>query len=896
MHLLRIEAVRYGELAGVALGDLGPGLNVVLGPNESGKSTFTSLVRHVLYGFPRGRASERLYQPPSGDQRVGRLVFAADGGAVTVERVEGVRGGTAVLSGPHGEEPADALLEELTRGVSAAVFAAVFGFSLEELSNLRSLDDIQARLVTSTSGLALDPHDAIAELRGRSEELWAPRARGRLLRDLAAELRELKEQRRQLEAAAERFRDDREERELVSAELENSEASLAAARGAADRMAALLGEARRLSEAARAEEEAAVEERLRAEALRRDAAAVEVDERLLSRAEALERLAARGELFHAEAEQLRRDEGRLRELELDLERRLGDLGAGWTLEAALGLRLDLDLETRLAAAEELLLAARRQQEESARRAAEAAAEHRAAHDEARARAAAAGAGGDDAAAGESVRLRLQAVDRLLALGTRGGAARAGRWPALAAAVVAVVLAVAGLGLGDRWLLIGAALPALLAAALALAGWWQGRRFPSELAPLLAILGCEAAPSPAELIALRSGLEEPAQLGRTAAARRQAAEEAAAAAGSAWSDWVGWLEAQRLTTASNEPESVRRVLRLLRDLRTRAEGVREIEAQAARRSELCEAFAAEAAAAGVTGGDGGPGRPAYDELRHNVRSLLSQLVAARKHEARRRELLAGAAAAEERAGALAARAAAARGELRETLAAAGLRADAPVAELEATATGLVRRARELEAERERLIERRGALDARLESAAAEARSGELRLAEAGVRARIARALESYAEIGVAVRLLEESLAVHEAARQPLVLRRAQELFARITDGRYQRLATPLGRFELSVAAAGGVGKVPSNLSRGTAEQLYLALRLSYIEHLASAHPALPVLMDDVLVNFDSGRQWTAAGLIADFAATRQVVFFTCHESTAKALRDAAEECTFLALDD
>ncbi|MCU0234488.1 MAG: AAA family ATPase, partial [Thermoanaerobaculales bacterium] len=545
MHLLRIEAVRYGELAGVVLGDLGPGLNVVLGPNESGKSTFTSLVRHILYGFPRGRPSERLYQPPSGDQRVGRLVFAADGGAVTVERVEGVRGGTAVLSGPHGEEPADALLEELTRGVSPAVFAAVFGFSLEELSNLRSLDDIQARLVTSTSGLALDPHDAIAELRGRAEELWAPRARARVLRDLAGELRELKEQRRQLEAAAERFRDDREERERVSAELGESETALAAARGAADRMAALLGEARRLSGAARTEDEAAVEERLRAEALRRDGAAVAVDERLLARAEALERLAARGELFRAEAEQLRRDDGRLRELDLDLERRLGDLGAGWTLEAALALRLDLDLETRLAAAEELLQAARRHQEESARRAAEAAAEHRAALDEARTRAAGEGAGGDDQAAAESARLRLQAVDRLLALGARGGAGRSGRWPALAAAVVAAVLATAGIGLGDRWLLIGAALPALLAAALALAGWWQGRRGPAEIAPLLAILGREVAPSPAELIALRSALEEQrrawaeaAQLGRAAAARRQAAEDAAAAAASAWSDWVG----------------------------------------------------------------------------------------------------------------------------------------------------------------------------------------------------------------------------------------------------------------------------------------------------------------------------------------------------------------------
>ncbi len=75
MYLKRLEAVRYGGLEGAVLGDLGPGLNLCHGPNEAGKSTFTSLIRHVLYGFPRGRVVERLYLPPAGDHRVGRLVF-----------------------------------------------------------------------------------------------------------------------------------------------------------------------------------------------------------------------------------------------------------------------------------------------------------------------------------------------------------------------------------------------------------------------------------------------------------------------------------------------------------------------------------------------------------------------------------------------------------------------------------------------------------------------------------------------------------------------------------------------------------------------------------------------------------------------------------------------------
>jgi len=67
MFLQRVEAVRYGELSEVVLGPFGGGLNIVVGRNEAGKSSFTSLVRHVLFGFPRGRTTERLYQPTSGD-------------------------------------------------------------------------------------------------------------------------------------------------------------------------------------------------------------------------------------------------------------------------------------------------------------------------------------------------------------------------------------------------------------------------------------------------------------------------------------------------------------------------------------------------------------------------------------------------------------------------------------------------------------------------------------------------------------------------------------------------------------------------------------------------------------------------------------------------------------
>ena len=212
MYLREVEAVRYGELSGVALGPFSSGFNVVVGRNEAGKSSFTSLVRHILFGFPRGRTAERLYQPVTGDQRVGRLIFTEDGTEWVVERTEGVHGGDAVVHGPRGEELADAFLDPLTSSVSAAVYRTVFGFSLEELSDLSSLADIQSRLYATTAGLGVNPHDVLGKLRSATDELWAPRARTRTIHVLNKELRSLRKERRLLQEAAERYRTDREQR------------------------------------------------------------------------------------------------------------------------------------------------------------------------------------------------------------------------------------------------------------------------------------------------------------------------------------------------------------------------------------------------------------------------------------------------------------------------------------------------------------------------------------------------------------------------------------------------------------------------------------------------------------------------------------------------------------
>ncbi|HET6498254.1 MAG TPA: hypothetical protein VFH17_04300 [Coriobacteriia bacterium] len=76
------------------------------------------------------------------------------------------------------------------------------------------------------------------------------------------------------------------------------------------------------------------------------------------------------------------------------------------------------------------------------------------------------------------------------------------------------------------------------------------------------------------------------------------------------------------------------------------------------------------------------------------------------------------------------------------------------------------------------------------------------------------------------------------------------------------------------------RVPlAGLSRGTSEQLYLALRFGLVERFVetSGEP-LPIVMDDILVNFDEDRAARAARSIGALAGTCQVIYFTCHPTT------------------
>ena len=86
-----------------------------------------------------------------------------------------------------------------------------------------------------------------------------------------------------------------------------------------------------------------------------------------------------------------------------------------------------------------------------------------------------------------------------------------------------------------------------------------------------------------------------------------------------------------------------------------------------------------------------------------------------------------------------------------------------------------------------------------------------------------------------------------------------------------------------------------MSRGTREQLYLSLRFGLIREFGERTERLPVVVDEVLVNFDPKRAGHAARAFAELANTNQVLVFTCHPETVALFTDVASETQVIQID-
>ena len=201
---------------------------------------------------------------------------------------------------------------------------------------------------------------------------------------------------------------------------------------------------------------------------------------------------------------------------------------------------------------------------------------------------------------------------------------------------------------------------------------------------------------------------------------------------------------------------------------------------------------------------------------------------------------------------------------------------------ATAARLGAVERELERVRGELARAEGALAQMGGGEAAESRLG-------GIDGQLAARQEEYDALDIALDALS---AANDALRErfsPALNREAGEIFAALTGGRYGELS--LAR-DFSAQATQRDGLLPRPalaLSTGTAEQLYLAVRLAVCRLTL---PGAPLLLDDALAAFDDSRMALALDYLKTLAEERQIVLFSCHRRETEWAK--SHGCTTAAL--
>ncbi len=158
------------------------------------------------------------------------------------------------------------------------------------------------------------------------------------------------------------------------------------------------------------------------------------------------------------------------------------------------------------------------------------------------------------------------------------------------------------------------------------------------------------------------------------------------------------------------------------------------------------------------------------------------------------------------------------------------------------------------------------------------------------ARIQSLTTHYMRLRLAQSVLKRGIERYRAENQNTLLQRTAEIFSQITAGAFTDLQTDYDdkdRTVLLAVRANGQKVDIDGMSDGTQDQLFLAIRLASIEHYLKNGQPVPLVLDDILINFDDARSRATLRVLAEIAERVQVIFFTHHQALVEMAKDEIE---------
>lgn len=180
---------------------------------------------------------------------------------------------------------------------------------------------------------------------------------------------------------------------------------------------------------------------------------------------------------------------------------------------------------------------------------------------------------------------------------------------------------------------------------------------------------------------------------------------------------------------------------------------------------------------------------------------------------------------------------------------------------------------------------------------------LRSDQGSLQAQIMEQAHTYAKLAWIENFLSEELRKAEEETGGSLLKRAGELFHDLTLGAYTRLDTELDsklkRHLVGIRTHNDAHELvkADEMSDGTQDQMFLALRLAWLEERLQQAP-MPIILDDLLVNFDDERSQAILKVLANLSqnSNGQILLFTHHQHVLQLAGECLEQGKgFLAQD-
>lgn len=230
---------------------------------------------------------------------------------------------------------------------------------------------------------------------------------------------------------------------------------------------------------------------------------------------------------------------------------------------------------------------------------------------------------------------------------------------------------------------------------------------------------------------------------------------------------------------------------------------------------------------------------------------------------------------------------------QVLESAELEKDTTAISIAAEIARKVQMRQELYEQNKEVNRRYGELKQELSQAVSDRDFDELKLQYQQLRTRSRDYAQEYAKLLLAKAMLETAIAAWESKSQPEVYKQAGRFLSLMTGGKWIKVSMEDGG-KLIVSDATKTSRSPLHLSLGTCQQVYLSLRIALLLTADNVGRAIPILADDILVNFDAKRRQGAAQALAELAQKRQVILFTCHEEILDVLRVADKRVNVIRL--